>query len=59
MKTVALETFLVAESILFWLLALPFALVAFPVLALIDKLRDHLHSVPKNPTGKRLTPRLA
>ena len=37
MKTLVLEPYHVLASALFWLVALPFALVAFPTLAIIDR----------------------
>ena len=37
MKTLLLEPFRVLASVSFWLVALPFALLAFPTLAIVDR----------------------
>ncbi len=59
MKTIATELLLMTESILFWLLALPFALVAFPFMALLDTTKSLFQHAPVMTTTKRLTPRAA
>jgi len=59
MKTLALETILVAQSIVFWVFALPFALVAFPLLALIQKADELVKSVRSRTDQSHLSPRFA
>ena len=44
MKTIALETILVMQSIALWAFALPIAIVAFPLLALFQETGAWLRS---------------
>jgi hypothetical protein len=37
MKTLALESAYVLASVLFWLFALPFALIVFPIVGVINR----------------------
>jgi hypothetical protein len=59
MKTLALETFLVAQSIAFWVFALPLAVAAFPLLSLVQKAASLRGSVKMSTDRTHLTPRLA
>ena len=43
MKEPILYTFLAAESVLFWALALPVAMLAFPALTIAEKIGETMH----------------
>jgi hypothetical protein len=59
MKTTALESFRVLESVLFWGAALPSALVAWPVLIFADKTKNLFRTAATPNSHKHLTPRVA
>jgi len=57
MKTLALESVQVLASVLFWLFALPFALVALPIVGVVDRATQEcvkdLASLAKHLTVRR------
>jgi hypothetical protein len=57
MKTLALESAYVLASVLFWLFALPFALVAFPIVGVVYRATqecvEDLASLAKHLTVRR------
>ena len=59
MKTFVREIVLVVEAVLFWMAALPFALLAWPVLLFAEKTRNFFPFNQPRPPKPVLTYRLA
>jgi len=58
MKALIQETVLVGQSLLFWLFALPLAILAWPVLLLTEKARNILPFQPVRDRTQVVVPQL-